>query len=374
MKKALITGGAGFIGSHIADLLLENNIEVKILDNLLKPVHKEGKPDYLPKDIEFIEGDVRNRSDLKSALEGVDVVFHEAAYQGFLPDFSTFFHVNSVGTALIMELIVEKKLPIEKIVIASSQAVYGEGKYRCKKCDKIVYPQPRPVEQLMQQDWEVKCPNCEEDMVSLLTDEDHIEPHTQYAMSKYTQEMIGINLGRRYEVPVVGLRYSITQGPRQSFYNAYSGILRIFCLRLMKKKKPVIYEDGNMKRDYVHVKDVAKANLLVMQKDEANYQVYNVGSGIPTTQLEFYNALSKKLGKQHVKPEIPGEFRFGDVRHIVSDISKLKALGWQPTHNLEKIMDDYIAWVETQDNLEDYFAEPESVMKEKGAIRKVKGD
>ena len=372
MKKALITGGAGFIGSHIAELLLENNIEVKILDNLLKPIHQKGKPDYLPNDIEFIEGDVRNRFDLEYALEDVDVVFHEAAYQGFLPDFSTFFHVNSVGTALIMELIVEKELPIQKVVIASSQAVYGEGKYKCPKCDKIVYPQPRSIEQLMQQDWNPKCPACGEDMVSLLTDENHIEPHTQYAMSKYSQEMIGINLGRRHNIPVVALRYAITQGPRQSFYNAYSGILRIFCLRLMNDLKPVIYEDGNMKRDYVHVKDVAKANLLVMQKDEANYQVYNVGSGIPTTQLEFYDALSKKLDKQHIEPDIPGEFRLGDMRHIVSDVSKLKALGWQPTHNLDQILDDYIAWVEIQDSVEDQFAEAEKVMKEKGAVRKAR--
>jgi dTDP-L-rhamnose 4-epimerase len=369
--KALVTGGAGFIGSHIVDLLLEKGYHVRVLDNLQKPVHLTGKPNYLPEDIEFIEAEVTDANAMNQALQGVDVVFHQAAHQGFLPDFSAFFQVNSVGTALLFELIVKNRYPVHKVIVASSQAVYGEGKYQCPRCRKDVFPDPRPLAQLMGEDWEIKCPACGSHLESLLTDEHGVNPHTQYAMSKYTQEMIAINLGRRHGIPAVALRYSITQGPRQSFFNAYSGILRIFCLRLMTERPPILYEDGLMKRDYVHVSDVAQANLLVMEREEANYQVYNVGSGIPTTQREFATALARKLGKSIV-PAIPGEFRLGDVRHIVSDVSKLKSLGWQPTKSLDDILDDYIAWVETQDNVKDYFAQAEKVMKEAGAVRTAK--
>ena len=374
MSKVLVTGGSGFIGSHIVDLLLNKGHEVKILDNLQKPVHLDGIPSYVPKEAEFILGDIKSKDDVDKALQGVNIVFHQAAHQGFLPDFSEFFHVNSVGTALIMELITEKKYPVQKVIVASSQAVYGEGKYRCPTCEEkqnspaIIYPSPRPMSQLVEGDWEIKCPVCGNEMESLLTDEEHVDPHTQYAMSKYTQEMIAINLGRIHGIPTVALRYSITQGPRQSFLNAYSGILRIFCIRMMNDVPPIIYEDGHMKRDYVHIKDVAKANLLVMEKDEANYQVYNVGSGKPTTQLELADALAKKLGKD-IAPEIPGEFRLGDVRHITSDISNLKGLGWAPTACLDDILDDYINWVEAQGNVKDYFAQAERVMKQVGAVR-----
>ncbi|MBI1922647.1 SDR family NAD(P)-dependent oxidoreductase [Candidatus Poribacteria bacterium] len=366
--KALVTGGAGFVGSHIVDALLEKGYHVRVLDSLQKPVHLIGKPDHLPEDIELIEAQVTDANAMNQALQGVDMVFHQAAHQGFLPDFSTFFQVNSVGTALLFELIVKNRYPVQKVIVASSQAVYGEGKYHCPYCRKNVFPEPRPLSQLMNLAWEIKCPTCGGDLESLLTDERYVNPHTQYAMSKYTQEMIAINLGRRHNIPAVALRYSITQGPRQSFFNAYSGILRIFCIRLMTERPPILYEDGLMKRDYVHVYDVAQANLLVMERAETDYQVYNVGSGVPTTQREFAAALAHKLGKS-IAPVIPGEFRLGDVRHIVSDVSKLKRLGWRPTKSLEDILDDYIAWIETQGNVKDYFAQAEKVMKETGAVR-----
>ncbi|MCZ6680326.1 MAG: NAD-dependent epimerase/dehydratase family protein, partial [Candidatus Poribacteria bacterium] len=363
--------GAGFIGSHIVDLLLENNYQVRILDSLQKPVHLMGKPSYLPKDIEFVEAEVTDPRSMDSALQGIDVVFHQAAHQGFLPDFSTFFHVNSAGTALLFELIVKHKHPVQKVIVASSQAVHGEGVYQCPSCAQIFYPSSRPLDQLMNRDWEIKCPACGGHLDSLLTDEDQVHPYTQYAMSKYTQEMIALNLGQRHGIPAVALRYSITQGPRQSFFNAYSGILRIFCIRLMTDRPPILYEDGQMKRDYVHVHDVAKANLQVMTSEEANYQVYNVGSGIPVTQRQFADALAQKLGKS-IEPSIPGEFRLGDVRHIVSDVSKLQSLGWQLTKSLDDILNDYIAWIESQGNVKDYFAEAERVMKKAGAVRVAK--
>jgi dTDP-L-rhamnose 4-epimerase len=366
--KALVAGGAGFIGSHIVEHLLAAGHEVRVLDCLQKPVHQTGKPDELPGDIEFFEGDVTDATLMRKALDGVDVVFHQAAHQGLLPDFSVFFHTNTVGAALLFELIVKHGYPIQKVIVASSQAVSGEGKYRCPGCNDIVYPQPRPLEQLMRQAWEIRCSACGGPLDALPTDESHVQPHTPYAMSKYAQELIAINLGRLHGIPAVALRYAITQGPRQSLFNAYSGILRIFAMRLLNDRPPVLYEDGEMKRDYVHVYDVARANLIVMESEAANYQVYNVGSGVPTTQRQFAAALARRLGRS-IEPAIPGEFRFGDARHLVSDVSQLKRLGWRPTKTLDDILDDYIAWLETQGNVKDYFADAERVMKEMGAVR-----
>lgn len=370
--RALVIGGAGFIGSHIVDLLLEDGYQVRIVDSLIKPTHLMGKPKYLPlSDVEFIEGNVTDEVIMRKALRGVDFVFHQAAHQGFLPDFSTFFHVNSVSTALLFELIVKSRYSVQKVIVASSQAVYGEGKYRCPSCMENFYPPPRQLDRLMTQDWDLLCVTCGSYLQSLHTNETTINPHTPYAMSKYTQEAIAINIGRQHGIPAVALRYSITQGPRQSFYNAYSGILRIFCLRMMTNCPPIIYEDGEMKRDYVHVHDVAKANLLVMEKEEANYQVYNVGSGKPTTQHQIASALARKLNKS-IESLIPGEFRMGDVRHIVSDVSKLKRLGWRPTKSFDEIIGDYIAWIKIQGNVRDYFVGAERAMKAAGAVRESK--
>ena len=371
--KVLITGGAGFIGSHIADLLLASGYHVRILDNLQKPTHLTGKPNYLPEGVEFMEGSVTDESALKQALKGVRVVFHQAAHQGLLPDFSAFFHINSVGTARLFELIVKQRYPVEKVIVASSQAVYGEGKYRCQNCTESFYPASRTLDQLKRQDWEIRCLTCRGESQPVPTDETHANPSTPYAISKYTQEMIALRLGRQYSIPTVALRYSITQGPRQSFSNAYSGILRIFCTRLMTNRPPILYEDGRMKRDYVHVDDVASANLLVMKKEEADYQVYNVGSGVPTTQRQFASALGRKIGVE-IDPIIPGDFRLGDVRHIVSDVNRLLALGWQPRKNLDHIIADYLSWIQPQRLVKDYFAEAERVMKATGAIRSIKED
>ncbi len=365
--KVLVTGGAGFIGSHTVDALLNGGYEVKVLDNLLPPVHRDGKPDYLPRDVEFIEGDVRNKAAMTKALQGVEAVFHLAAYQGFLPDYSHFFHTNTVGTAMLFEVIVEKKLAIRKIIVASSQAVYGEGRHRCPEHGDV-YPPARPLEKLMAGKWDVVCPHCGRPCVARLTDESVVNPQTQYAISKYTQEMIALNLGKRHGIPVVCLRYSITQGPRQSFYNAYSGILRIFTVRLLNERPPVVYEDGLMQRDYIHIKDVVAANLLVFEKEEADYQVYNVGSGRPTTVLEYASRLKEYLGVP-VEPALPGEFRLGDVRHIISDNTKLKSLGWSVKYGLEDIIRDYVQWARSFGKIEDYFARAEKELKLSGAVR-----
>ena len=369
--KALVTGGAGFIGSHTVDLLLEKGYSVCVLDSLEPPVHPQKKrPDYVPSDVEFILGDVGNRNDLEKALRGVDFVFHLAAYQGYLADFGKFARVNDGGTALLYEIIVNGRLPVQKVVLGSSQSVYGEGKYECPE-HGIQYPSPRPLQQLEKGEWEIKCPVCQQGMKSTPTDERQANPHNQYAISKYCQELYALTLGRRFGIPTAVLRYSITQGPRQSFHNAYSGILRIFTTRLLNNLPPTIYEDGRQLRDYVHVRDVVRANLRVMENEAANFEVFNVGGDKPMTVLEYAGLFNKVSGK-NTEPEVPGEFRFGDTRHIVSDISKLSKLGWQPEIPMKEIIKEYLDWVETQPDVADYYAEAERVMKQEGVIRAVR--
>ena len=369
--KVLITGGAGFIGSHTADLLLEKGYEVRVLDNLEPPVHpRKKKPDYLSEDVEFIPGDVRSKNDLEKALQGADYVFHLAAYQGYLTDFGKFAFTNDGSTALIYEVIVEKELPVRKIILGSSQAVYGEGKYHCAE-HGIQYPSSRSLEQLERGEWEVKCSVCQQLMEPLPSNESKVNPHNQYAVSKYCQELYALTLGKRFGIPTVVLRYSITQGSRQSFYNAYSGILRIFATRLLHNLPPVIYEDGEQLRDYVYVGDVAAANILALESEAANYEIYNIGGTEVLSVSQYAKRLLRVLGKDTI-PEIPGEFRFGDVRHIISDISKIKKLGWQPRTSLEQIISEYLEWVMEQPELRDFNVEASRVMKQMGVIRAIR--
>lgn len=365
--QILVTGGAGFIGSHTVDLLLEAGFDVRVLDSLQPRVHPRGKPSYIPPEVEFIQGDVADRNDLDKALKGVEYVFHLAAYQDYMRDFSTFIHVNTESTALLFELIVEKKYRVKKIVFASSQAVSGEGRYTCQT-HGILCPGPRPIEQLRRGDWEIKCPYCACKMTSLLIDEATVAPHTAYGISKYAIELLANTLGRRYEIPTVCMRYTYVQGPRNSFYNAYSGICRRFALRLLHRMPPVIYEDGRQLRDYVNVRDVARANLLVLERDEANFRVFNVGGGRAVTVLEFAQIMLEKFGSD-LQPSIPGAFRVGDTRHTVSDISALRSLGWEPAIPVEQNVEEYIAWIKEQSGTEEFLYEAEKLMQESGVIR-----
>ncbi|MDD5738653.1 MAG: NAD-dependent epimerase/dehydratase family protein [Candidatus Pacebacteria bacterium] len=368
--KTLVTGGAGFIGSHIVDRLIAEGHDVKILDSLENRVHPKGKPSYIPKEAEFIGGDVCNKDDLKKALKDVNVVFHQSAYQDYMPNYSKFIHTNAVSTALIYEIINEDALPVEKVIVASSQAVYGEGQYQCKE-QGLIQPPTRSQTQLEKGDWELHCPICDEYMDPLRLSEEYANPYNQYALSKYNQELIATRLGRLLNIPTVALRYSITQGPRQSLYNQYSGICRIFSLRLLNGKPPIIYEDGKQQRDYVHISDVVDANMLVLRSDEANFQVFNVGSGVPVTVLEYAQLLTKKLDKE-IEPLVLSEYRLGDNRHSVSDISKLKKLGWFPKKGLEDIFDDYIAWVKELGDLGEYFEEADKMMRKMNVIRRAR--
>jgi dTDP-L-rhamnose 4-epimerase len=237
----------------------------------------------------------------------VDVVFHEAAYQDYMPDYSKFIHTNVVSTALIYELIRERKYRVKKVIIASSQAVYSEGQYQCKE-HGLFNPLCRSSEQVSRADWEIRCPICGTTAESVLHSEEFASPHSAYALSKYGQELVGLRLGELLGIPTVALRYSIVQGARQSFYNQYSGVCRIFTLRFLSGKPPIIYEDGLQRRDYTHIDDVIDANMLVMNNERADYDVFNVGSGCSTTVLEYAELLARKLDTT-IKPEIPGEYR-----------------------------------------------------------------
>ncbi len=367
--KILITGGAGFIGSHTADELLGRGYLVRVLDNLQKPVHLKGKPKYLDDRIEFVYGDVRNKDVLKYAMEGVEGIFHFAAYQDYLPDFSTYFSVNSVSTALIYEIIVENNLPVKKIIVASSQAVLGEGLYRCREHGNV-NPDIRKEEKLKRGVWDHFCPICEKQMDSILTAEKDINPQNQYALSKYSQESTALNLGKRYGIPSVALRYSIVQGPRQSFYNAYSGAMRIFALNLYFNKAPVIFEDGRQIRDYINIGDVVKANLLVLEDKRADFEVFNVGGGKRYTVKEFYDLMGKVTGKE-IEPVIGKYYRYGDTRHIASDITKLERLGWSPKVPVEKSITDYWEYLITQENIENILEFAEKNMMRLNVVRKI---
>ncbi|MFN8533542.1 MAG: NAD-dependent epimerase/dehydratase family protein [Dehalococcoidia bacterium] len=367
--KVLVTGGAGFIGSHTVDLLLARGDEVRVLDALLPPVHPTPEwPDYLPSEVERINGDVRDRDTVARALRGVDAVVHLAAYQDYLPDFSTFFLTNAVGTALIYEVAVAERLPLQKVVVASSQSVYGEGWYDCA-ADGPQYPSPRPVEQLERGDWEPRCPVCGRSMAWRTTDESRVDPHNQYALSKHTEERIALVLGGRWGIPSVGLRYSITQGARQSFTNAYSGILRSFSVRLLTGQRPVAYEDGRQLRDYVYVGDVARANLLALDDHRADGRAFNVGSGRPTSVLDYAGRIARFLGSD-LTAETPGLYRAGDTRHIVSDVSALRSLGWETAGTLDSIIAEYVDWARQQPALRDHYDEAMTRMLASGTLRR----
>jgi dTDP-L-rhamnose 4-epimerase len=353
--RILITGGAGFIGSHIVDRFLREGWSVRVMDSLQLRVHPEGVPKYIPKEVEFFRGDVTQRKDWERALEDVDIVSHQAAYQDYVPDYSQFMVTNVVSTALLFEVIAARRLPVKRVVIASSQAVYGEGQYLCPEHNRVLAI-PRRRQDLENRLWEVTCPDCGMPTTPLLLDEAYPNPLSPYGTSKYAQEMTGLKLANLLGIPCVALRYSITQGPRQSVFNQYSGIARIFTLRLLANKAPIAFEDGLLQRDYVHVADVVEANWLVTHDNRAIGQAFNVGSGMPTTVLEYAQKLAAKLGKA-IEPEIPGMYRLGDARHSVSSIEKLKRLGWMPQHDLSDILRDFLVWVDSLGDVGRYFSD-----------------
>jgi dTDP-L-rhamnose 4-epimerase len=366
--KILVTGGAGFIGSHTCDRLLELGHDVVILDALTQPVHRNGRPAYLSPGADFYQGDTRNRDLLTNLLRRVDAVYHFAAYQDYLPDFSRFSDVNVVSTALLYEIIVAERLDFARVVVASSQSAMGEGLYVCL-ADGEQVPEMRPEKALTAAQWDIPCPECGDQLEMQVTPERISNPQNAYGMSKLGEEMVAINLGRRYGIPTTALRYSIVQGPRQSVYNAYSGACRIFCLSYLLGIPPTLYEDGGAIRDYVNIDDVVDANILVLEDDRAAGRVFNVGGGKAVTTREFAEVVMRQYGSNH-PAVVSGEYRFGDTRHIASDISALRSLGWEPKRTPAESVAAYAEWLDGMDGLDGVLTEAHARMRALGVVRK----
>jgi dTDP-L-rhamnose 4-epimerase len=372
--KVLVTGGAGFIGSHTADALLAAGHRVRLLDALMPPVHPYHRlPSWVPRDdVEWVDGDVRDPDAWRRALDGVDAVYHLAAYQDYLTDFSAFFSTNTTSTALLFETVVAGRLPVRKVVVASSQAVYGEGAYECTPCARpAARARPRSLERLERGDWDVTCPDCDRPMTPVRTDESAVRPHNSYAVSKYAAELAALTLGGRYGIPTVALRYSIVQGSRQSFHNAYSGILRIFTQRLLAGRRPVAFEDGHQLRDYVSVHDVVRANLLVLHLPDADGRVFNVGGDRRVSIRDYAALVGRCVGADpdELSVEVPGRFRTGDTRHVFSSVEALRALGWKPQVDLPDVVREYVDWAVAQPDFTDVSGAAEARMQELGVVR-----
>jgi dTDP-L-rhamnose 4-epimerase len=341
--KILITGGAGFIGSHTADALSKKGYSIVILDNLEPPVHDRHWPKYvLNKGYTLIRGDVRKKQDLLKALKGVSYVYHLAAYQDQRPDFSKFFETNTVSSAILYELIVEKKLPVKKVILASSQFAYGDGVYRCRHDNKFFFPELRTLEQFKHDKFDILCKHGQPAKFYPFREEQQLTPTNAYGLSKEAIERLAIRFGKTYGIATTLLRYSIVQGPRQSPLNLYSGALRIFVTQALAGKPISVYEDGHQTRDFVNIGDVVAANTLALKNKKTDFEIFNVGGGKAWKVLDFAK-LVKKITNS-TSPIAVGGFRRTDTRHAVSDISKLRKLGWKPRFAPEKSVSDYIEW------------------------------
>jgi dTDP-L-rhamnose 4-epimerase len=373
-KRALVTGGAGLIGSHIVDLLQAQGWAVRVLDNLETQTHRDGKPPWLQAAIQngaaFVEGDIRDREVVESALDGIDVVFHEAAYGGYMPEISKYVAVNSLGTAQLLEIVREKNLGIRKIIVASSQVVYPEGAGECPQ-HGLVFPGLRPIEQLRRGDFSVRCPFCQKPTRSVPTPENApLGGETVYAITKVDQEKLVLSWGRQTGIPTVALRYSCTFGPRQSIFNPYTGVIAIFCTRLLNDLPPVIYEDGEQTRDFSFVEDIAQANLLAGTSDALDGKAINVGSGRGVSIKRVAELVSEALQIPR-SAVLNGEFRPGEIRHLISDTKLIRAAGYAPRVSLEEGVARYLAWIKTQGSVRDYFAAAEPILRQKGILQRV---
>lgn len=345
MSRVLVTGGAGFIGSHTADALRERGYKVRILDNL---TDHDGKwPSYVQrKGFELLRGDVRRKEDWIKALRGVDLVFHFAVHKDFETDFSNFFLTNTVGLALLYEVAAERKLPLKKIVIACDQAVYGDGFYECSHSSgghRVFHAELRPWAQLLKSDWDILCPHGKSATPIPFREDQKVGPINSYGISKYSAEILGMRLGRTFELPTVVLRYSIVQGPRQSLHNHFCDPLQDFLTQAMTDRPLAVFEDGEQTRDFVNIKDVVAANLLVLESPDADFEIFNVGGDRPCKLID----LARRVKEFTNSPsEVTlGNFRRSDIRHAVSDISKLRKLGWRPRRSIDHSIQDYLDWV-----------------------------
>jgi dTDP-L-rhamnose 4-epimerase len=349
-KRVLVTGGAGFIGSHTVDLLLEKGYEVRVFDNLEPQVHGEidTPPDYLAKDIEFIRGDILDRDALKKALVGCDAVIHDAAMVGVGQSqyqIHRYTNVNTTGTAMLLDILVNEKTSIERMMVASSMSIYGEGQYQRPSDGAKICPYLRPDAQLDQEKFEMLDPESGEELKAVPTPESKPLYCTSiYALSKKDQEEYTLITGRAHNIPVVACRFFNVYGPRQSLSNPYTGVAAIFSSRIKNGHAPMIYEDGLQSRDFINVKDLVSAKLFLLENEKANLEAYNICTGRSTSVNQMGVLLAKLMGSPELVPEIVKRYRSGDIRHCFGDPSKLKALGWEAKIPLEEGLKELVEW------------------------------
>ncbi|MBP9687582.1 NAD-dependent epimerase/dehydratase family protein [Candidatus Woesebacteria bacterium] len=364
----LVTGGAGFIGSHLVDALLEKGYRVRILDNLCQPTHDGTKPNWVNPEAEFINGDVREKKDWLRALADVSYVFHLAAYMDYHLDFSRYSDTNVKSVALLYEVIVEHKLDVKKVIIASSQSVYGEGKYECSE-HGVFYAEPRSYEQLSAHEWNVVCPH-DKKIATLLPEleTDEVRPQIPYGITKAASEKLCMTLGETYKIPSVVIRPSIVQGARQSI-RSFSGALKDFSIKALSGKPIMMYEDGQGIRDFVNVFDVVDAYLLVMTSEKANYQIFNVGLGKTISLMDFAQLVFTITNSKQT-PTATGEFRINSPRSSVMNIDKLVSLGWKPKRGLEDNIRQYVEWVQGYPDAISAWKKTYESMQKSGILRK----
>lgn len=375
--RILITGGAGFIGSNLTLKLLEKGYKVTILDNLSPQIHgnnPENSELYMSikNKVNFILGTVTSKKDWRRAIKNVDIIVHLAAETGTgqsMYEIEKYVDTNIKGTAIMWDILTNEKHNIKKVIVAASRAIYGEGKYYCE-VHKEVYPRERELKDLEKKDFSVKCPICHKNVKLLGTTEDSkIDPTSLYGLTKSVQEEMSLLLGKNINIPVVTYRYQNVYGPGQSLKNPYTGILSIFSTRIKNGNNINIFEDGKESRDFVYISDVVDATILGIKKEEANYQSFNVGTGVNIDVLTVAETL-KKLYKSDIKIEISGNFRLGDIRHNFADISKAKKLlGYEPKYTFEKGMKKFVEWVDKQPIEQDNYEVSILEMKAKGLYK-----
>lgn len=373
-NKILITGGAGFIGSNLSLKLLEKGYEVTVLDNLSPQIHGEYSPLYesIKAKVNFIKGTVLSYDDWKQALDGADVVVHLAAETGTgqsMYEIEKYTDVNIKGSSIFLDILANEKHSIKKIIVASSRSIYGEGKYECSSCG-IIYPNERKDEDMSQGDFHVKCPYCGIDVKLMATDEEsRIHPSSIYGITKQVQEQMFLVMGKSLNIPAVAFRYQNVYGAGQSLSNPYTGILSIFSTRIKNGNDINIFEDGLESRDFVYVDDVVDATILGIEKEEANYEVFNVGLGQAIDVITVANTLVKRY-ESNSKITISGNYRLGDIRDNYADLTKIKTkLGFEPKVSFFDGIKKFTAWVEEQEIVEDKYEKSIEEMKEKGLYK-----
>jgi len=371
LKKILVTGGAGFIGSHIVDELVRKGHNVTIFDSIVEQVHPNRQiPSYLSKDANFVKGDVRDYDALRKVVLCQDVIFHLAALVGVAQsqyEIKQYVNVNVGGTANLLDILVNNDNHVEKVLTITSMTSYGEGMYECDQCGDV-HPSVRTLAQIDSSDWRLSCPHCQGKISPIPTNETVRQNcNSIYAITKKTQEEIVLNICMTYGIPSAILKCFNVYGLRQSLSNPYTGVAAIFLNLLNNNQPPVVYEDGLQTRDFVSVHDVVRACMLAMAKDEANYHVFNIASGTSITINEVAILLAKMLCKE-IKPTITGKFRKGDIRHCFADIGKVKkTLGFIPQISLESGFKELVEWSAGEET-ENKFMTAATKLKEMGLV------